>query len=178
AIAKQPDFAVAYAWMSLCYLQFEFVGGLAPAQYMSEAESAARKALELDETLADAHAFLAAVLYRFHWDWPESEKQFRRALELNPNYSVGPRIFSVSLLVRGRVKDAIAEAERARQLDPLSLPARLQLAETYRNDAQYERSIAELSAALNQAPRNPRVHSELGQTYLATAKLPEPTTEV
>ena len=178
AIAKQPDLAVAYALMGLLYMQFEFAGGVSPQEYMSKAEAAARKALELDETLAEAHTVLAAVLYRLHWDWRESEKEFRRALELNPNYTIGHRIFSVFLLVRGRIKEAVAEAERARQLDPLSIQTMLNLAEDYRADGQFERALAELETVLKKEARNPRAHFELAQTYLRTAKLTQAASEI
>src|SRR5262249_46829935 len=70
AIEKQPDFAAAYSRMALYDLQFAFTGAVAPAQFMPQAEAAARKAIDLDDTLAEAHAVLGAVLYRFEWDWP------------------------------------------------------------------------------------------------------------
>src|SRR5262249_12656484 len=87
AIEKQPDIAAAYAAMSLCYTQFSFVGPLSPQEFMPKAETAARKALELDEELAEAHVALAIVLYRYHWDWSAAETEFQRALDLNPNFA-------------------------------------------------------------------------------------------
>src|SRR5262249_51818303 len=87
AIPNQPNFAVAYAAMSLCYIQFSWVGSLPPDEFMPKAEAAARKALELDEAVAEAHAALGIVLYRYHWDWSSAETEFRRALDLNPSYA-------------------------------------------------------------------------------------------
>jgi TolB-like protein len=178
AIEKQPDYAEAYALMALYHLQFEFVGGVPPQEYMSRAKAAARKALELDETLADAHAVLATVLYRFHWNWSESEKEFRRALELNPNYSIGHRMFSAFLRVRGRIREAVAEAERARQLDPLSVQATLNLVAAYRADAQFERAIAELRTVSEKAAKNPLAHLALARVYVESGKLAEATAEM
>jgi Tfp pilus assembly protein PilF len=129
-------------------------------------------------TLADAHAVVAAVLYRFYWDWPESEKEFRRALELNPNYANGHRIFSVFLLVRGRIREAVAEAERARELDPLSVPATLNLARAYRADAQIERANATLRTISEKAEKNPLLHLALAQIYVQSGSLAEATAEM
>ncbi len=171
SIAKQPDFATAYSSMSLCYLQFAFVGPLSPQEFMPKAEVAAGKALELDETLPEAHAVLGVVLYRFHWDWSGSEREFRRALALSPNYADGHRMFSAFLFASGRAEEAFAEAQRARELDPLSLQATLDLAAAFRGVGQYELSIAEFRKALEKDPYRPRAHFQLGATYVQKGEL-------
>ena len=87
---------------------------------MPKAEAAARKALALDDTLAEAHASLAGVLYRYHWDWEGAEREFQLSLELDPNYAEGHRAYAIYLLTVRRHEEALAEARRARELSPLS----------------------------------------------------------
>jgi TolB-like protein/DNA-binding winged helix-turn-helix (wHTH) protein/Flp pilus assembly protein TadD len=178
AITKQPDFAGAYAAMSLCYIQFSFVGPLSPQEFMPRAETAARKALELDEGLAEAHAALGIIFYKFHWDWSAAEREFRQALELNPNYSEGHRRFSEFLYASGRAEEALAEAQRARELDPLSLQATLDMATSFRAIGQYERAIAEFRKALEKSPHLSRAHFQLGVTHVDKGDLNEGIAEL
>ena len=178
AIAKQPDFAFAYAAMSHCYIQFSFVGPLSPQEFMPKAEAAARKALELDDVLPEAHAALGMVLYRFHWDWSGAEKELRRALELNPSYSEGHWRLSEFLSASGRAEEALAEAQRAQELDPLSLQAILEVAAAYRAVGQYDRAITEFRKALEKDPSRPRAHFQLGVTYVEKGELDEGIAEL
>ena len=167
AIAKQPDFAEAYAAMALWYTQFSFVGPLRPLEFMPKAEVAARKALELDETTSGAHVALGLVLYRYYWDWPAAESHFRRALELNPSDADGHRVFGVFLLDRGRTSEAQAEAQHARELDPLSAQALLNLANAHGEAGQNEQAITEYRKLLETNPDLGRAHTQLGLTYIA-----------
>ena len=88
----------------------------------------ASKALELDPTLADAHAALAFVMYAFEWNWSEAGQQFRRAIELNPNYGDAHHGYALFLETMGRRDEAIAEIDKAFQLDPLTLPQKINAA--------------------------------------------------
>jgi len=178
AIAKQPDSAAAYSAMSICYIQFSFVGPLEPEDFMPKAEAAARKALELDEGLAEAHAALGITLYRYHWNWPAAETEFRRALDLNPNFAEGHRVFSGFLAAEGRSQEALAEAQRARELDPLSLQGTLDLARAFRESGDYGRAIAEFRKALEMDPNRPRAHFQLGVTYVEKGDLSAGMTEL
>jgi TolB-like protein/Tfp pilus assembly protein PilF len=173
AVTKQPDFAGAYSAMSLFYIQFSFVGPLAPAEFMPKAEAAARKALELDEGLAEAHAVLGSTLYRYYWNWSAAEGEFRRALDLNPNFADGHRMFAGFLAAAGRSEEALAELERARALDPLSVQTLLELAAASRAVGHYEQAVAELREALQQNPQLARAHFQLGLTYLEKGDLNE-----
>jgi TolB-like protein/Flp pilus assembly protein TadD len=173
AIDKQPDFAAAYARMALYYLQFSFVGPMSPRQFMPQAEAAARKAVALDDTLAEGHAVLGAVLFRFHWDWSGGENEFRRALTLDPNYAEGYRMFGHFLLTRGRSEEALTKTLRARELDPLSLQVTLNLAAVYRAAGQYDRAIEEFRQGLAKDPNRPRAHFQLGMTYAQKGMLSE-----
>ena len=131
---------------------------------MPKAETAARKALELDEMLPEGHAALAIILYQFHWDWSAAEGGFRRALELNPSYADGHRRLSDFLSAGGRAEEALAEAQRAQKLDPLSLQGILDVAAAYRAVQQYDRAITEFRKALEKDPSRPRAHFQLGTT--------------
>ena len=166
AIDKDRNFAAAYSRLALFNQQLAFTGGVAPRQFMPEAEAAARKAINLDDTLAEAHAVLAAVLYRFNWDWPASEHEFRRALALDPNYADGHRMFSVMLDAIGRHEEALVEAHRSRDLEPLSLQAALNLGLSYRGAGQYDLAIEEFRGSLKKNPNLAQAHFHLGNTYV------------
>jgi Tfp pilus assembly protein PilF len=92
-----------------------------PSELIPKARAAALKALELDEKLAEAHVSLALIAQNYDWDWQTSEKEFRRAIALDPNYATAHHWFAEHLALLGRFDQAFSEMQRARQLDPLSL---------------------------------------------------------
>ena len=171
AIAKQPDFAEAYAAMALWHTQFWFVGPLSPREYMPKAEAAARKAIKLDESIPEAHLVLGLVLYRFYWDWQAAETELRRALQLNPNHADGHRMLAVFLSARGRPSEAVAEAQRAWELDPVSVQSLLNVAIARREAGQNEQAISEFHQALQSRPELGRAHFELGISYMVKGDL-------
>ena len=121
AIALDPAFAPGFAGLADSYSLLADYGLMSPPDAMPAAESAARKALELDPTLAEAHASLALILSNYHWKWAEAEEHYLRAIELNPGYATAHHWFSVDhLAVLGRMDEAREEIEIAQQLDPLS----------------------------------------------------------
>jgi len=166
ATEKAPTFAAAYARMGLYYLQFSFFGNIAPERFMPAAEAAARKAIDLDPSLPEAHAVFGAVQYRYRWDWSASENAFGRALFLNKNYAEGHRMYSAFLLAAGRARDAIAEARLAQDLDPLSVQVALNLGQAYRVSGQYDKAIDLFRSCRDKDPRLPRVHYQLGHAYM------------
>jgi tetratricopeptide (TPR) repeat protein len=178
AIDKDPTFAAAYARMGVYYLQFSFVGKLKPRQFMPQAEAAARRAIELDDTLAEGHAVLAAVLHRFRWDWPASDREYQRALTLNPNYAEAHRMFSVFLASMNRTSEAISEARRARDLDPLSLQAVLNLGQAYRAAGQIDAAIELFRSGLQKNPHRAQTHFYLGNTYVQKGMLRDGITQL
>jgi serine/threonine protein kinase/tetratricopeptide (TPR) repeat protein len=121
-IGKDPDYALAYAGLADCYSMLAQVRALPPKEAFPKAKALASKALELDEALAEAHTSLAFVLSCFDWDWAGAEREFRRAIELNPNYATAHQWFAVGLLVNlRRTSEATEEIHKALELDPLSL---------------------------------------------------------
>ncbi len=170
AVAKQPDFARAYARLGQAQLQFLYVGPLSPGETVPKAEAATRKALELDDTLPLAHETLATILRIYYWKWEDAEKEVLRARALGKDPSASP---TTELIQSGQFALAIAQAERGRRLDPLSFAAAVNLASAFRAARQYDRAIAEYRNALEITPRMPRGHFQLGVTYVFMGRLKE-----
>jgi len=120
AIEKDPTYALAYAGLADCYAVLFLYAGLPSSENFPKAKAAASKALEIDDTLAQAHAALAFTHEVFYWDFSAAEKEYRRAIELDPKYPTAHHWCSLYLSGLGRYEQAIAEAERAYELDPLS----------------------------------------------------------
>ena len=121
AIVKDPTYARPYAGLADTYALMSSYY-IAPQQEMiPKARAAALKALELDDELAEAHVSLALITELYDWDWQTSEKEYRRAMQLDPSYATAHQWYAESLGFQGRFEEALAESERARQLDPLSL---------------------------------------------------------
>ena len=149
AVAKQPDFAMAYANLGQAQLQFLYAGPLSPRETVPKAEAATRKALELDDTLPLAHRTLAGILRNYYWQWEDADKELQRARVLGKH----PAEFSaMELIESGQFALAIAQAERARRVDPLSFNAAIDLASAFRAARQYDRAIAEYRSALADHP--------------------------
>jgi tetratricopeptide (TPR) repeat protein len=123
AIEKDPGYALANAGLADCYLLLgaAVYGAQPPKDAMPRAKAAAMKALEIDDALADAYATLGYARWSYDWDLLASEREFRRAIEVNPGYATAHQWYAICLTVMGRDDEAIAEAKRAQELDPLSL---------------------------------------------------------
>jgi tetratricopeptide (TPR) repeat protein len=133
---------------------------------MPKAEAAARRALALDDTLAEAHASLAGVLYRYHWNWAEAEQEFNRALQLDPNYAEGHRAKAVFLLVLRRNEDAVTAALRARELSPWSATINVELAAALTTAGRYKEAIEQIHKTREIGLELPRLTQRLALTYL------------
>jgi TolB-like protein/DNA-binding winged helix-turn-helix (wHTH) protein/Flp pilus assembly protein TadD len=120
AMARNPSDPLIYAALSDAYSSLT-PHARAPLDVLPKAKAAAARAIELDDTLADAHASLAYIKLWFDWDWPGAQREYQRALELNPNLFKAHTGYAAYLATIGRAQDAIEEAERAHQLDPVSL---------------------------------------------------------
>src|SRR4030095_1484181 len=146
AIEKDPSFALAYAGLADCYVVP--VSRIPPREAMPKAKAAAMRALELDESLAEAHASLARVLASYDWDWTNAEKEYKRAIELNPRYPVAHQWYGGYLAVLGRHNEAIAERKRAQELDPLSLIINAELGMAFYYARDYDQAIEQFEKTL------------------------------
>jgi DNA-binding winged helix-turn-helix (wHTH) protein/TolB-like protein/Tfp pilus assembly protein PilF len=121
AIGIDPNYALAYIGLAEAYLPMALTSGVPSWEAMPKAKVAALRAIEIDETLAEAHATLGWIIFWYDWDWQASEKQYLRALELNPNSAEGRFFYAHLLSNTGRHEQALAEIKLSRELDPLSL---------------------------------------------------------
>ncbi len=137
---------------------------------MSKAKAAALKAVELDDSLADAHASLAFIAEIHEWDWATAEREYKRALELNPGYAAGHNWYAGYLMYVGRFEEGIAEAKRARDLDPLSLPVNNALAGRLLVAGRVDEALEQLKKTLEMDPRFASAHQTLGWAYLNMGK--------
>lgn len=156
AIAKDPNYARAYAGLADSYALIGGYSGSPQAEYIAKARAAALRALELDENLPEAHTALALIVQNYDWDWQTAEKEYRRAIELNPNYATAHHWYAEHLTWRGRFDEALRESERARQLDPLSLIIAADNGATLYFSRQYDRSIEQFRYVLDMEPNFPR----------------------
>jgi len=152
-IQKDPDYALAYAGMADCYSMLAQVYALPPKEAFPKAKALASKALQIDETLAEAHTSLAFVLSCFDWDWAETEREFRKAIELNSNYATAHQWFALGLLVNlGRTPEAIEEIHKALELDPLSLIVNTAAGGVYLHAGREDKAVEQAEKILDMDP--------------------------
>ena len=168
AIELDPESALAYSALADAYalLGATGYGGLPPAEVMPKAEQAARKALSIDGNSAEAHTSLASTLMSYYWDWEESEKHFKTALQLNPGYSTARHWYGLYLAATDDLEGALREIGVARRLDPLSPVTNAALARClyYRRD--YEAAIPLYERALELDPDFGPAHLGLALAYV------------
>jgi eukaryotic-like serine/threonine-protein kinase len=173
AIEQDPNFALAYAGLADTYVLLPGYGAGSPEESYPKAKSAAKKALEIDDGLAEAHAALANSLFLSDWNFAESNREFQRAIELNPNYAAAHHWYGGNLLIMARFDDAIAEMIRAQELDPLSLIINTELGTTYLYARQYDRSIEQLRKTLQMDQSFYYAHYSLGMAYVMKGSVEE-----
>ncbi len=177
AIAKDPNYALAYAGLADCYLVLAESGQISGEEAYTKAKAAAQRALELDSTLAEAHAALA-TLREFHdYDWAGAEAEYKRAIDLNPNYATGHQWFGVHLTALGRLDEARQQYEIARGLDPLSLQIQVNLASLYSAARQFDRAIDEYRKIAEMDPNFSTAHFSLAVVYYLKRMYPEAAAE-
>src|SRR5438876_3127429 len=178
AIDKDPGYALAYAGLADSY---SALGGgwlyLSPSDSFPRAKAAAMKALELDDTLAEAHAALAYAVFFADWDWPSTEREFKRAIELNPNNALSHDRYAECLKTRQRFEESLAEAQRAQELDPLSPEIVSQVGTDYLFTRQYDESIAQYQKALDLNPNLPAIRTLLSWAYAMKRMYPQALAE-
>jgi adenylate cyclase len=161
AIQLDPNYAPAYAGLGL-YYAFGAANGILPPSEWPKAESAVKKALALDETLAEAYNPLAAVEIYYRRDWPAAERAFRRGAELNPNDADIPGHYGIFLAWLGRNEESLAQLERAAQLDPFVLGLNLHWGRVFFFIRDYDRALNQFAKTLELYPGHPRAHEWLG----------------
>jgi tetratricopeptide (TPR) repeat protein len=176
AIEKDPNYALAYAGLANCYITLDSYFLLPPKEAIPKAKVAAMKALEIDDNLAEAHT--ASATYYYDWDWSASERQFRRAIELNPNYATAHQWYAELLVYEGRFDEAIAEIKRAQELDPLSLIINTVMGRIYWQTRQYDQGIEQLRKTIEMDPNFAPAHRHLGVVYELKGMYPEAIAEI
>ena len=165
AIDRDPAYALAYAGLADSYVVIPSYTNDQAKEAFPKARTAARKALEMDDTLAEAHTTLADVLYEYDWKFEESEREFKRAIELDPNYATAHHWYAELLLALGRKDEALAEIKRALECDPLSLIINSILGLNYTIRGEYSMAEQQLKKTIEMEPNFARAHLFLGELY-------------
>ena len=164
AIAVDPNYALAYAGVADAYVWLPGYTAGTPRDCYPKAKAAATKALQLDDTLAEAHTTLALAIWLYDFDSAQAIREFQRAIELNPNYAIAHQQYGNNTLAAlGRFDDAIVEGKRAVELDPLSLVINTDLGSDYYYARRYDEAIAQLHKTLEMDPGFYIAHLVLGQ---------------
>ncbi|MDQ3750055.1 MAG: protein kinase [Acidobacteriota bacterium] len=165
AIAIDPSYALAYAGLADAYRGLALAGEMNPNEFFPKAKAAAQKAIQIDDTLADAHAVLGFITFWYEWDWNEAENQFKRAFELDPN-NADAHIFYANLFSNiGRHAEALAEAKRARELDPLNLRINALEAQFLLHAGQTDEALARLQRTFELDPNFWMAHTFAASAY-------------
>jgi tetratricopeptide (TPR) repeat protein len=170
AIALDPNYAQAYVGLADA---FQFLAGEAgknPRESYDQAKAANRKALELDPSLAEAHASLGLIAMNYDWDWAAAEREYRRAIELNPSYAMVRDWYSEYLIAVGRPEESLQEMRKARELGPFSLVFKTDLGKMLFFARRYDEAIENLNEILKTDPNGEGAHFWLGWVYAAQKK--------
>jgi DNA-binding winged helix-turn-helix (wHTH) protein/TolB-like protein/Flp pilus assembly protein TadD len=174
AIEKDPDYALAYTGLADAYVSIVADSLLAKTEAIPKAKQAAMTALKLDDALAEAHVSLGRIKAFYDWDWSGAEREFERAIELNPNSGDAHREYAGYLTTVGRNEQAITEAKQARELDPLSLLANYHVAWALISARRYDEAIEQSRQALGTFPQ---AHYWIGMAYIGKERYGEAIAE-
>ncbi len=178
AVRLDPSYAPAYAGMADAYDELADLTYLAPTEAFPKAKTAALKALEIDPTLSEAHTVLGEISWWYDWDWATAEKEYRRAIELNPSSAVAHLRYAYLLAtVFGRFDQAAAEGRRAQELEPLSLIMNTYLGYIYTLAHRYDESFPWYQKGIELDPSSNIAHAELAWTYAYKGMLAEAVAE-
>jgi tetratricopeptide (TPR) repeat protein len=165
AIALDPTFTEAYVGVADSYATLGLYAIIPPKEAFPAAKAAARRALEMDDGLAEAHASMGFINFYFDWNRADAENEFRRALAANPNYAMAHSWYGESLAAMGRYSEGVAEARRALEDDPLSLIIGSNAGWTLSLAGKTDDAIETLQKAIEIDPSFPRAHFRLGRAY-------------
>ena len=176
-LEKDPDYALAYAGLAESYGILPTYGGALPKVAFPKAKAAALRALEIDRSLAEAHAALGFVLLYYDWDWSAAESEFKRAIELKPSYAVGHQWYAEYLAAMGRHEEAIAEIRRAQELDPVSPLMDAMGGWLFYRARRYDQAIEQCHKAIELDPDFALAHDALSYVYVEKGIYEEAVTE-
>jgi len=169
-----PSYPPGWAGIADSYLVMAHHGGLPPNEAMPKAKMAALKALELDSSLTEAHASLATIKLSFEWDYPGAEREFKRAIELDPNYATAHHWYAHYLVIAGRFDEALTEIQLAHQLDPYSVVINMWWGEIYYYKGDYQRALAQFQSIMELDPAlGPMVYDALARMYEQEGNYPQ-----
>jgi TolB-like protein/DNA-binding winged helix-turn-helix (wHTH) protein/tetratricopeptide (TPR) repeat protein len=178
AISKDPRYAQAYDGLADSYISLAVYGFSPPQEAYPKAREAALTSLEIDGTLAEAHTSLARIKAEYDWDWSGAEREFQRAIELNPNYPTAYQMYGLILSTMGRPEEAIANYKRGLELDPLSPLLNGALGEAFYYTRQYDQAIEQLQKTLELDPNLHPARAFLADAYLHKSMSKEATEEL
>jgi serine/threonine protein kinase/Tfp pilus assembly protein PilF len=167
AIEKDPRYALAYAGLADSYSLLPEYADVPPKEAQQKAKAAAEKALAIDDSLAEAHSSLAFVHVYGNWDWEDADREFRRAIQLNPGYATAHQWYAVAYLSSvGRLDEALAEVRRAREADPLSLISYVATGWVLYAARRYDEAIEQYRKAIEMDPNFFAAQREIGMVYV------------
>jgi len=166
AIDRDPNFALGYVGLADCYTGLTFYNFAAPHEAMPKAKESAIKALSLDNTVAEAHASLAHVLMNYDWDWAMAEKEFKRSIELKPDYGTAHQWYAIHYLTAtNRLEQSLQEMKRALELEPASLVMNTFMGATLYYAGRYDEAIDQCRRTVEMDPNFAVAHWHLGLAY-------------
>src|SRR5215510_4436593 len=177
AADRDPNYALAYVGLADCYTLMEEYAGAPANETYSKAKAFAERALQLDNSLAQAHTSLGYT-YNYLWQWQESEEELKRAIDLDPNYATGHQWYGTFLRNTGRFDQSLTEVKRAYELDPLSVIIGQSLAQAYLIKGDANAAVEQGKRVVDLDPNYPRGHMQLGLAYLKQGHHSEAITEL
>lgn len=178
AVKKDPAYAAAYVSLADSYRALDFNSNAVPADVLPQSEVAAKRALEIDDQLAEAHALLGAGLGDYDWDWAGGEREFQTALRLNPNSPLAHFYYAHFLRQEGKIEESIREGRQAVDLDPVSVQATFIFAQSLYEARRYDEAVSQLRKTLDLEPRFWPAHLYLGKTLAEKGQVQEAVEEL
>lgn len=178
AIDVDPVYAPAYVGLADCYPLLSLYGALEPREAYPKAKAAARRALEIDDALAEAHNSLGVIKLFYEWDWTGAEQAFQQAIELNPGYADAYQRYGMLLVARGRFEEATVQFDHAQALDPLSLITKTISGYAYYYGRRYDAAVERFQEVIEMDRNYSMAHFRLGLTYAQQGKFDEALAEL
>lgn len=172
AIVRDPDYALAYVGLADCYLLMEQYAGTPTTETIPQARAAAERALQIDNSLAEAHTSMGSVDENL-WKWDEAGEEYRRAISLNPNYATARHWYYIHLKAMKRFGEAEAQIRRAEELDPLSPVININFAQMYLRKGETDRAIEQCKRVIELYPSFPGGYEILAEVYVKQSRYRE-----